>query len=212
MKNIEKNLYQASTYNPQIDLTFNQYLLTAEDPILFHTGDVRQVSSLVPQIERVLAERDLKYIFVSHFEADECGGLPRILERYPKALTICSEVTARQFGGFGVEAELVVKKPGERLCGCGYDLEFLPYPSEMHLWEGLLALEARRGIFFSGDMMIRHGKAEEAVLDSSWENEVESITSVQIPDPALLKKTRELLLKYSPRFVATGHGPCLRLA
>ncbi|EHQ88953.1 hypothetical protein DesyoDRAFT_1829 [Desulfosporosinus youngiae DSM 17734] len=35
MQRIEQDLYQFSTYIPPIDLSFHQYLLTADEPILF---------------------------------------------------------------------------------------------------------------------------------------------------------------------------------
>lgn len=37
-----KDLYQFSTYIPQINLSFNQYMLLAEEPILIHTGNMKQ--------------------------------------------------------------------------------------------------------------------------------------------------------------------------
>jgi hypothetical protein len=35
---IDQDLHQFSTYIPQIDLSFQQYLLSAEDSLLVHTG------------------------------------------------------------------------------------------------------------------------------------------------------------------------------
>ena len=41
-----KDLYQFSTYIPQINLSFNQYMLLAEEPILIHTGNMKQAQQL----------------------------------------------------------------------------------------------------------------------------------------------------------------------
>ncbi len=57
-------------------------------------------------------EQELAYIFVSHFESDECGGLSLLLENQPKAKPVCSEITARQLNGFGIANEIAVQKPG----------------------------------------------------------------------------------------------------
>ncbi|NLK20195.1 MAG: MBL fold metallo-hydrolase, partial [Synergistaceae bacterium] len=142
---------------------------------------------------------------------DECGGLPLLLEEYPEAVTVCPEVTARQFAGFGQNVKTLVKKPGEKLATKDYELEFISYPSEMHLWEGLLAMENRRGVFFSCDLMIRRGDGDGVVIDSDWETEINGIRPEQIPDPAGLEALQKTLRTFSPGFVAAGHGPCIRL-
>ena len=211
MQRIEKDLYQFSTYVPPIDLSFHQYLLAADEPILFHTGNIQQASALIPRLKEVLGGKTLKYIFVSHFEADECGGLARILKEFPNAVTICSEVTARQLSGFDYSNKVEIKKPGEILSKNSYELEFISYPSEMHLWEGLLVMENQRGIFFSSDLMIKHGQANGTITDSSWDTEIKNILPAQIPDPDGLRKLQQSLMLLKPGFIATGHGPCLRL-
>ncbi|HZW81876.1 MAG TPA: hypothetical protein VFF14_00460 [Candidatus Deferrimicrobium sp.] len=211
MTTITQDLHQFSTYIPPINLSFHQYLLSTDEPLLVHTGNVQQATSLVPQLKAELNGKALKYIFISHFEADECGGLSHILKHFPEAKPICSEVTARQLSGFGLTNEVVVKKPGEKLSTDAYELEFFSYPSEMHLWEGLLAMENQRGIFFSSDLMIRFGEAVATVTDSDWTREIRSIRGEQVPDPERFALLQDTLAQLNPRFVATGHGPCLRL-
>lgn len=208
---IEQDLYQFSTYIAPIDLSFHQYLLMTDEPILFHTGNVQQAGALIPQLKEVLNGKALKYIFVSHFESDECGGLSVVLRHFPKAKTICSEVTARQLSGFGYENDVITKKPGEKLVSDSYELEFISYPSEMHLWEGLLAVENKRGIFFSSDLMIRFGKPNGLTVDSDWNTEINNIKPEQVPDREGLNKLQKSLGHLSPKFVAVGHGPCLKL-
>ena len=204
-------LYQFSSYVPLIDLSFHQYLLEGDEPVLIHTGNIDQTRSLLQKLEAVLGSRKLKYIFGSHFEADEFGGLRVILDRYPDVKAVCSKVSSRQLSGFGFDVETLVKNPGERLSTGSYDLEFISYPSEMHLWEGLLAVEHKHGIFFSADLMIRRGESAGVAVDSNWKDEVTGITADQSPNAEQRQKLKDTLLKLSPKFVATGHGPCLNL-
>ena len=211
MSIIDQNLHQFSTYIQPINLSFHQYLLSTDEPLLLHTGNIQQATALVPQLKAVLNGKTLKYIFVSHFEADECGGLSHILEHFPEAKPICSETTARQLSGFDLVNEVITKKPGEKLITNAYDLEFFSYPSEMHLWEGLLAMENQRGIFFSSDLMIRFGEANGSILESNWHTEINNIRSEQVPDPLRRAQLQQTLTQLNPRFVATGHGPCLKL-
>lgn len=211
MQTIYQDLYQFSTHFQPINLSFHQYLLYSDEPILVHTGNIHQAAALLPNLKNILNGKPLKYIFISHFEADECGGLYEVLKHYPDAKPICSEVTARQLGGFGIINDVIIKKPGEKLITDSYELEFISYPSEMHLWEGLLAIENKRGIFFSSDLMINFGEANGAVVNSSWQNEIDNIKPYQIPDPELREKLQQNLKQLNPKFVATGHGPCLKL-
>ena len=207
---INQDLYQFTTYIQQINLSFHQYLLSADEPLLVHTGNVNQAEDMIPQLKVALNHKDLKYIFISHFEADECGGLSIILEQYPEAKVICSDITARQLIGFGFKYEVIIKKAGEKLNTKDYELEFFSYPSEMHLWDGLLAIENKRGIFFSSDLMLRPGEEIGTVKEFDWHTEVNNIELEQIPDNNRREKLQKTLLKLKPSFVATGHGPCIK--
>ncbi|MFA5577038.1 MAG: MBL fold metallo-hydrolase [Tissierellaceae bacterium] len=211
MQNTYGDLHQFSFYNSAIDLTFNQYLLLADEPILFHTGDIHQAVELVPKLKKLLGGKPLAYIFISHFEVDECGGLSLIQDNFPEAKVLCSEVTERQLDGFGIASKTVVKRPGDLLKTDTYELEFINYPSEMHLWDGLLVIERQRGIFFSSDLMISRGKSIEA-MDSSWEDAILTISPMQIPSPEKLEKLQDELRALEPSFVAVGHGSCLKLS
>lgn len=158
-----------------------------------------------------LAVAKVYIIFVSHFESDECGGLIQLLDRYPDAKVICSEVTARQLAGFGYQCSLDVKKPSEHIITDSFDLEFIGYPSEMHLWEGLLAYEHKHKIFFSSDLMIRRGETDGSLICSNRKNEVSGISSEQVPDPQRLLRLQEELSCFTPDIIATGHGPVIDL-
>ncbi|OPJ63529.1 MBL fold metallo-hydrolase [Clostridium chromiireducens] len=211
MTAIYNDLHQFSNYVQPINLTFHQYLLSADDPLLVHTGNIHQAEALIPQLKEALNGKELKYIFISHFEGDECGGLRIILEHFPQAKPICSEVTARQLSGFGITDEFIIKRDGERLTTNEYELEFINYPSEMHLWGGLLILENKRNIFFSSDLMFNLGEASGTVAESNWDDEVNNISHEQVPDSNKRAELQQNLLKLNPKFIATGHGQCIKL-
>ena len=211
MSAIYEDLYQFSSYIPPIDLSFHQYLLLTEEPILVHTGSMQQAEALALQLKAILLDRALKYIFISHFESDECGGLSILLKHFPEAKPICSEITARQLSGFGITNDALVKKPGEKLNIGDGELEFISYPSEMHLWEGLLLAENTRGIFFSSDLVFRLGKANGSVIEGNWQAEVDNISALQVPDKQGREKLQQALTQLNPKFVAVGHGPCIKL-
>lgn len=211
MEKIFKDLYQFTSYVPPIDLTFHQYLLDTDEPMLVHTGNIEQAQALVPQIKDLVKGRELKYIFISHFESDECGGLGIVLKEFPQARVISSEVTARQLEGFGITSNILIKKPGDKMTIGGLEFKFISYPSEMHLWEGLLLLDLKRGVLFSSDLMIRFGNPSTKILENTLEKELARISKEQVPDTEKRKKLIEDLQGENIKFIATGHGQCIKI-
>jgi len=205
------DLYEFSTVNEGFPITFNQYLLLGEESLLFHTGNSSHVELLVPMLKKLLGDKSLDYVFISHFESDECGGLSHLLTHFPNVKAICSQVTAMQLKGFGFTNELIIKKPTEMLESENFKLKFIGYPSEMHLWEGLLAVELDRQLFFSSDLFIKRDKMFEKVADSNWKDEVNNISLQQIPSENALKTLQSLLQDIHVKYIATGHGPFLKL-
>lgn len=207
MIQIAPHLWRHATYDQYIDLTFNQYLLAGSEPVLIHTG----ADPDAPALLRALQGRTVSYIFVSHFESDECGALCSILAVYPGSTVITGEVTARQLAGFGITDQVTVARDGDVLPIGGLELEMIAYPSEMHLWDGLLCYERHTRIFFSSDLMIRFGHSGEEVHQSAWKAEVEAIGPLQIADAERRALLKRRLLPLSVDLVAPGHGPILRV-
>jgi flavorubredoxin len=207
---IYDDLYQFTSYIPPINLSFHQYLLLADEAVLVHTGSMDQTQLLIPQLKEVLGNKKLKYVMVSHYESDECGGLSLILENFPEVITICSEITARQLLGFGITNNVIIKKPGDLLIGKDYEFEFIKYPSEMHLWDGILFMENKRGIFFSSDLIFSMGDVKSEIIEGDWHKEIETISLDQIPSPAQREAIQQKLSKLNPKFAAVGHGLCLK--
>jgi len=204
MTKIYKDLYQFTDYIPPIQLSFHQYLLLTEEPILIHTGTIKQSETIMPQIKELLGDRQLKYIFSSHFESDECGGLSVFVKEFPRVVTICSEISARQLYGFGYTGTVVAKNERETFKGNDFEFSFVNYPSEIHLQDGLLFMENKRRIFFSSDLMFSLGDAHGKTLESSWQDEVASIGLDRVANQERLTKVKEDLLRFSPEFIAVG--------
>ena len=206
---IAEDLYLFRSSIPNVPVTFNQYLVLGNEPLLVHTGSFSQAEELGSLIKEILGNQKLKYIFVSHFESDECGGLGLLLKQFPDAKTICSQVTARQFAGFGLAYDIIAKSPGEILETEEYKLQFISYPSEMHMWEGLMAYETKRGILFSSDLLIRMDKINEITTKVNCIEEIKKITQQAGILSAAYEELQKSLLELSVSGIAPGHGPFL---
>lgn len=211
MKEVFKNLYQFTEYIEQIQLTIHQYLFLGEHPFLVGTGRAQHTREILPEIEKALGGEKLSYLLVSHMESDECGGTAVLKEAYPDLAVISSEMTAREMEGFGYKGKTISKRGGETLKEKDYELQFIDYPSEVHLRNGLVFFEKQNGIFFSSDLMVRRGDGRGKVLQGCWKEEIEKIQRDRVCDGDLLEQLKEDLKQILPQFVAVGHGFCLQM-
>src|ERR1700722_6053073 len=81
-------IFWLSTFVPDIGptgFTFNQFLVQAEEPLLFHTGPRAMFPSVSAAISRVLPVDSLRWITFGHVEADECGAMNLFLAAAPAA-------------------------------------------------------------------------------------------------------------------------------
>ena len=211
MQKLYDDLYQHTMYREDVNISDHLYLLQCSRPTLIHTGFHETARAILPELDALLNGQPLSYIFVSHLGADECGGLSVMAEKYPHAQVICSDHTARELRGFGVKLSLLIATPGERIAGDDFSFRVIEYPSEAHLQSGLLLYEENRGIFFSSDLMMRSGDGAGAVQTSDWKDEIRATGLRQVPNRYLLRTLRRDLGLIDPRFVAVGHGFCLKL-
>lgn len=211
MFKIYDDLYQHTIYREDANISDHQYLLDCSQPALIHGGSHDAALKLLPLLEERLGKRELSYIIVSHLGADECGGLDLILEKYPSARIICSEYTARQLRGFGITATIMIARTGERLSGDDFEYRIIEYPAEAHLHSGILVYEEKRRLFFSSDLMMRSGNGAGETLNSDWPAEIHATGLRQVPNRQLLRALRHDLSLIDPKFIAVGHGYCLKL-
>lgn len=209
MTKISNNLFQFSVYIPPMDFTIHQYLLTSDPAILFATGSIQQAESVLPQIKEILNGKPLKYIFVSHIESDECGGVSVFLKKFPDVQVICSMLGARELPGFGYTGKLKVASSQEELSDGELNLQFFEYPAEVHLQDGIICYEKNSGIFYSADLMLRFGNGIGQTMKSNWNDEIEAISTMNIPNSDKLKHLKSELRSISPNLIAVGHGTCV---
>ena len=65
--------------------TFNQFLIDADEPLLFHTGPRGMFPLVSEAMARMRPVEDLRWITFGHFESDECGSMNEWLDAAPDA-------------------------------------------------------------------------------------------------------------------------------
>ncbi len=205
-----EGVYRLATFDDRVGMSFNQYLIRDDKTTLVHTGSALMLDGVLESIRKVVDPAEIAYIFISHFEADECGGLARLRTIARKAVPVGSAVTARQLSGFGICSDTLVQKEGDILSLGRRSLRFIGYPSEMHLWEGLLALAEPDRILFTSDLFIRRGPTPDAMVKAN-PTDVLDIAPASIPSDAARAACLDKIRALDPRFLALGHGPVLDL-
>jgi flavorubredoxin len=211
---IADRVYRLSTFMPEIGptgFTFNQFLVDAEEPLLYHTG-MRGLFPLVSEaISRVLPVESLRWISFAHVEADECGAVNQLLEAAPHA-----QVVHGALGCTLTLNDLCNREPrgladGEVLelggAGLGHRVLGLPTPHVPHNWESHVLYEQQSETLFCGDLVTQLGNGP-AVTDADLVDaaitaeEVFGQTSLGPAIPATYRRLAEL----RPKTLAIMHG------
>lgn len=146
--------------------TFNQYLVIDDEPLLFHTGPRRTFPLVREAVGRVLPVERLRYIGLSHFEADECGSLNEWLAVAPASVPVCGRIAAM------VSIDDVADRParaladGERLALGAHTVRWFDTPHLPHAWECGFLLEERTRTLLAGDLFTQGGADHPALTES----------------------------------------------
>ncbi|MEZ3485774.1 MAG: MBL fold metallo-hydrolase [Lachnospiraceae bacterium] len=210
MKQIKKNFYQFSICIPPMNFTIHQYLLASDPAILFATGTAQQAKAILPEIQNILGDRELKYIFVSHMESDEAGGIFVFRNAYPDVIVLCGSLTARELPGWGYAGTIEMKSGSDGLNDGELSLSFAEYPSEVHDQNGIVCFEKNSGIVYSADLFLRYGGEPGSTMKANWSDEVNAIPADNIVSDIKRKRLKKVLLEWKPSFVAVGHGFCIK--
>lgn len=158
---IAQRIYRISTPVPPSDasggFSFNQYLVEDEAPLLFHTGMKGLFTPVREAIEAVLPVSRLRYIGLSHIEADECGALNAFLALAPRAEPVCSRVAAAISLGELADRPARGLADGEILALGEHEIEWLDAPHVPHNWETGYLIDRTTGTFFCGDLFVQGG-------------------------------------------------------
>jgi flavorubredoxin len=154
---IAPDVYRLSTYVGDADIVFNQFLVMAEEPLLFHTG-LRALFPLVSAaVEQVVPVAQLRWITFGHFEADECGAMNDWLAAAPGA-----QVAHGALGCLVSVNDMADRPPRPLADGEVFDLggrrvRRVETPHVPHGWDAGLLFEETTGTLLCGDLFTATG-------------------------------------------------------
>jgi len=210
---IAPDVYKITTFIPDINLQFSQFLINDEEPLLFHTG----MRSLFPVVRDAVATivdpATLRWISFSHFEADECGSLNEWLQIAPRAQAACSLVGAlvsvNDFTGRPAKGMV----DDEVLTTGKYRFRFIKTPHVPHCWEAGQLFEETQRTLFCSDLFHQGGDVEASTESDLIERARQTLVEYQagpfadyLPYTKNTDRVLQQLAELKPRTIATMHG------
>ena len=145
---------------------FNQYLVVDDEPLLFHSGLRRMFPLVREAIAAVMPVERLRYVGLSHFEADECGALNEFLAVAPQAVPLCGQVAALVSVNDYADRAARAMADGEELSLGRHRIRWFDTPHMPHGWECGLMMDMNTRTFFCGDLFTQGGTGEVALTES----------------------------------------------
>ncbi|MBL0423339.1 MBL fold metallo-hydrolase [Ramlibacter sp. AW1] len=146
--------------------SFNQYLVLDDEPLLFHTGPRRMFPFVREAMAAVMPVERLRYVGLSHFEADECGAMNEWLAAAPSAVPLCGRIAAMVSVGDVADRAPRALADGEELSLGRHRMQWLDTPQVPHGWDCGLLMDSLTGTFFCGDLFTQPGHGEQPLTEA----------------------------------------------
>ena len=158
---IAPQIYRLSTFVPQIaapsGFTFNQFLIDAEEPLLFHCGPRAMFASVAASVAKVMPVARLRWISFGHVEADESGSMNQWLDAAPQAQVTHGEIACMvSLNDLADRAPRVLAEGGTIDLG-GKRVRFVNTPHVPHGWEAGVMFEETTQTLLCGDLFTHVG-------------------------------------------------------
>jgi flavorubredoxin len=211
LSEISDGIWRISTYVPQIapplGFTFNQFLIDADEPFLFHCGPRAMFPLVSAAFAGVMPLDRLRWISFGHVESDECGAMNLWLAAAPKAEVVHGEVACMVSLNDLADRPPRALKHGETLDLGGRRVRYLDTPHVPHGWEAGVIYEEVTKTLFCGDLFTHFGNGpaitHDSILDAAIMAEEQAHASALTPATA---PTLRRLAELSPSRLAVMHG------
>ena len=207
---IADGIFRISTFIPEVTdegFTFNQFLIKAEDPLLFHTGPRGMFPLVSEAVSRIVPLETLRWITFGHVESDECGSMNQWLAASKRA-----EVAHGAVGVMVSLNDLADRPPralqdGEVIDLGGKRVRHLDTPHVPHGWEARVLFEETTSTLLCGDLFTHTGNGPalttgDIVGPAKIAEEIFRATCLTPSTGPTIRKLADL----NPRTLAIMHG------
>lgn len=155
---VADNVFRLSTYVQPANFTFNQYLVKADQPLLFHCGPRAMFPLVSAAVAKVVPVASLRWVSFGHHESDESGAMNEWLGAAPNA-----QVAVGEIGCMISMNDLAVRPPKALADDATLDLggkrvRWLATPHVPHCWDAGLLYDETSRTLLCGDLFTAIGK------------------------------------------------------
>jgi flavorubredoxin len=207
---IAEGIHRLSTWVSDIGptgFTFNQFLVTDDEPLLFHTGPRGMFPLVAEAVASVVPVETLRWITFGHVEADECGAMNDSLAAAPHA-----QVAHGALGCMVSIADLADREPlpleeGQVIDLGTHRLRQISTPHVPHGWEAQVLYDEFTSTLFCGDLASQVGDVPAVTSDDliPAAGEAEDMFHASCLTPQTGPTLRSLA-ELEPRVLAIMHG------
>ena len=214
---VAANVYRISTFHPDYQIQFNQYLIKDDEAFLMHTGFKKMFEVTRAAVASIMDPSKIRWFGFSHFESDECGALNQWLRIAPAGQAVCSLVGAMVMVSDFADRPPRPLNDGEILEIGSHRLRFLATPHVPHCWDAGLFFEESDRTLLCSDLFFHPGDpeplTESDVVGRARAAIIEGMTSPLAKDMAYTPytdQTMQRLADLEPRTLALMHGSTFR--
>lgn len=209
---IAEGIYRFSTFVPDVGptgFTFNQFLIDADDPAIFHTGPRAMFPVVSEAVASLLPLERLRWIMFGHLEADECGAMNQLLAAAPH-----TQVAHGALGCMVSLNDLADRPPvpltdGEVIDLGAHRVRHIDTPHVPHGWEARVLYEETTDTLLCGDLFTQLGNGPAVTTDdiigaAAQAEDVFGATCLTPNTGSTIRRLADL----NPATLAVMHGSC----
>ena len=211
---IAPSIYRLSTFAPNVGptgFTFNQFLIDADEPLLFHYGQRSLFPLIVEAVKTVIPLDRLRWTTCSHVEGDESGALNQWLAAAPNAQPAHGQLGCNIWLADMADRPPRALKDNEVLDLGGKRVRWLDTPHVPHNWDAGLIYEETTGTLFSSDLFTQLGPADPLTESDIVAPAIAVAERLPfMPPTPMAAPTLRRLAALKPTTIALMHGPTFK--
>ncbi len=206
---ITDGIFRISGFVNTFGITFNQFLIDDEKPMLIHTGPIGMYRKIEEKIKEIIPLQKLAYVSFLHFESDEWGGM-KFLESADAKL-VCSDLSSKLnlMGWYNVPADHIAVWDNDILKTGKNQFKFIMTP-HVHHWDSMMIFEENTKSLFPSDLFIQPGNNKPVTSDDYSESMINLYrgTGIFASEKHVINTTKRLV-DLLPNMVFPMHGSCI---
>jgi flavorubredoxin len=202
-------IFRISGFVERYGITFNQFLIQDDNPILIHTGPIGMYNKIEEKVKEVISLEKLAYVAFLHFESDEWGGMEFL--KSPNARLVCSDLSSKLnlTGWCNVPCDRISFWDNEILKTGKHIFRFIMTP-HVHHWDSMMIFEETTKSLFPSDLFIQPGNDKPIISNDLSDAMLQLYRTIGIfANEEPVRQTTRRLVKLEPKIIFPMHGSCI---